>query len=271
MRSWEGPGSDNCPREDPVPTVGGVPHVEPALRLGRRRLDTAQRPGSTPAGPGAPWGRTRPGRDWSAQTGHRRRSERAQTGHGRRSEREDRSLASGTLSPSAPLPGPPRLPHPRPPPTLPAPTHLPWDVLRAWSSARRCAAAPPPRPGGGEGRRGRASGAAARTVGEGTARREREEREGRTAEGLRGGRGRGGARPRPQRVPPSPSTPPPARSRRSAVWVRGVQAPGQGRAAAGGPPFLQEKGRGRPFPLWVPLVQGNSNSPVELGKLRCTG
>ena len=229
--------------------------MEPALLLGRRRLDTAQRPGSAPAGAGAPWGRTRPGRDWSAQTGHRRRSERAQTGHERRSERADRSPASGTLSPSAPLPGPPRLPHPRPPPTLPAPTHLPWDVLPARSSARRCAAAPPPRPGGGEGRRGRASGAAARTVGEGTARREREEREGRMAEGLRGGRGRGGARPRPQRVPPSPSPPPPARSRRSAVWARGVQATGQGRAAAGGPLFCKKREETGLFPCGSPLFR----------------
>lgn len=249
----------------PRPTVGGVPHVELALPLRRRPLDTAQRPAPPRPVPGLP--------------GVARRREgiaAAQTGHGRRSERSDRSPASGTLSPRPPpfSVGPSPAPAAPPPtrvhrPRFPPPHTCRGMASRPRSSTRRCADAPPPRPGGGEGRRGRVSGAAARTVGEGTARREREEREGRTHEGLRRREGEGRRpSPAPQRVPHHRH---PLRGAGALSLGSGCADPRAGPCRCGGAPLLQEKGRDRPFPLWVPLVQGNSSSPVELGMLRCTG
>lgn len=153
---------------------------------------------------------------------------------------------------------------PAPPTRAHRPRFPPPHTCRGTSSrpgAPPAGARTPLLPGLGEGRGGEGCGAAARTVGEGTARRERAERQGGRLRVCAEGGGGEAPGPAPQRGSPSPPPAPPARSRRSAVWARGVQAPGQGRAAAGGAPFFARKGKGPVFSLVGPPCSGKLKFP----------
>lgn len=231
VRPWEGPGSDTCPRGRTPADSGGRPArgtraPAPAAAPGHRAA-----PRSAAAGPGAPWGRTQAGGDRSGADRPREaiRARRPVSGL-RDAESAPLALLCRPLSRARRAPPATRVHRPR----LPPPHTCRGMASRPRSSTRRCADAPPPRPGGGEGRGG---GLAEQPPGR-WGRGPRGGR-GRSARGGRrrvcaGGRGRGGAEPRPPACTPSPSPPRGA----GAPTGLGVCRPPAGPCRCGGAPFL---------------------------------